>query len=859
MNKKNNNSSKLISRIFGIKKNIVLKHIHQNTIIHHSNLLNHENRLNNIIINSNSSSNNNNNNNIGDSIKSGNKIIGAFKKHANGELLGYIIYNKNDNLISSLYCIDSKDKLTQSLLIDDAILHMNGTTPIKIKGTFQNNIDNDYLKKIYSERESGRPLKANKYQELSKLELIDFNFNRDFEKYMIMKCNIEYIPNLAQESHEKSPSIHFHLSNNVGAEPFIITLSKNINFSKQIDLKFKLKTTQLPSDCLLNIDIFAKEKNELNQWCYNQAGYSNIRLIELIQSNDKIKFDLKVPNSSNKQESMGIIILQKTSSSSSSSNNTNIGSVIISDNSTGNSNSSSSSSSIVISNNYSFKQVQKHFNESENKIENYIYRNREFYSRHPPTYDRIDRVTVFKYKTRPGYTIGSLFDLFPIAKTKEEYYLNALNIAVGRRSSKYRAKKVNLMTGDFLKNSNEVYKCAVVMDMLTLYVNYCPYITDEIDHNKKNKNSKWNQNLIELIESFDILRARNAGDCEDSTGEVLQEAMEIKYHYKDFQSKIMRKVQKLCRKFIFTSVLCGVSNQSMNGSEHNKNLQLNGHEAAFAIPKSIFYTGLERYQDTERCELLDYASPKEKKQGSNLPIFILEGTGDLQPEPSRQSREQQILQSCITSSDQIYNATSTYHYDPSKNNNFYKVMITFITPEFYFRFGAKRFEFLICYAQKNNFYKPNSFSKPDVHYTRGVLFTDLINISRKKNVCIAPSPKISNSLLESSYTITKDDYPILPLELPKLTKSIINYYNQINSIQVNNNSNLFRSSLSSKIGSNVYHKIYIKFSDMNPSSAKNIEKIAHKYNLKVFCRIEPIRKTFDNDIIGGYEITFVTI
>lgn len=819
----------MAARVTARKQNLVLRDLHKNDTMFHISSIKDDNLHEIITLDINKSKRN---------YKF--RTIGAFKNHANGELMGFIAYDPNNNIIGSLYTCGKNDEVTQSLLLDDAILHMKGKYQINIVGKYINNESRDVLKPIIKNRSSGICMSIDQYKKILLMKEPQPSYTHTLKK-LTMNCRIKYIPNIGQESHERHPTIHFHLSNNVGKTPFIINMNKTKEFDRNINLMFDISTSIIPSNCLLNVDIFTQELNENEQWCYNQAGYANIRFEDFVRER-KALLILKVPNSTN-NDIMGKIYLDL------GSNNIMIQ----------NSSQQQQKQMITFDYKYNFSQVQKKFKDDEKDISSYIQKNRQFYSQHPSTYRSIDRVTVFVYNTRPGYTIGSLFDLFPIGDTKEIYFLNALSIVVGRRSSQYSNTKIDLLSDQFFKSKNEKYKCALAMDMLCLYVNYCPYITDEVDHNKKSTKKNWSENLVELIESFDILRARNAGDCEDSTREILQEAMEIKYHNKPFQSSVMREVKRLLHYFIFTSVLCGVSNKSMNGSENNQNMQLNGHEAAFAIPKAIFYTALKRY-DKKKCSLLQYVSPSEQKLGSHLSIYVLEGTGDLQPEPSKQSEKEKFLANVLLQESSKFgkynpmkNATSTYHYDPFRSDNFYKVMITLLTPEFFFKFGYPVFEFLLCYSNTHKSY--SGLIRKE--YTRGVLFTDLIQIEKKTNVCIAPAPKINPSILKASSDITKDDYPILPLDIPNYNIDLCNIARQLNSDNIIYDSNKM-TPISQHIGKNVVHKIYIKFNDMKSFHITGLRKIAIKFNLKFFCRLEPVRKCFDGSNIGGYEITFIS-
>ncbi len=630
-----------------------------------------------------------------------------------------------------------------------------------------------------------------------------------------LHLKIEYTSDLAAKDHEKDPRLDFYLSSDVSTDVRRKWADDSGELTKgEIKLEFTLKGDSIPDDCLLNIAQFARHTNERGEWCWNQAGYTNMPLGTLL-ARKTVRSGLIIPNSSAdiKSNTKATLMLTVVSHN-----------VALEDTDDG---------GIKL-----LKRITSRLEHEENQIAEYIKTDQTFYENHPPTNPSVGKITVFVYRTGTGFVPGSMFDIFKVPASREEYYLNALSIAVARRNNISDVRKVNLL-GDHWMKSKVSTQITIAMDMLCVYCTSCPYITDEADHNKRKGFSfGWSEKMVELIESFDIMRIRDAGDCEDGAREVLQEAMEIKHNFKagKFKSKILARIAGHFDDFIFVSVLCGVSSQALANlptyGSQSGNIKLNGHEAAFAIPKYMFYSALKARLSADHIILATAVEVGDDLKGKDQTVYVLESTGLLRPEPSKMSDSElhimkkvhQVVEYMGSEAKAMMdNARVMYTYGPERKDNFYKMMIACLTPEFLLEWGIPHTEFLLCYIGEQE-------------DTRGVWFRDLVNFD--KRVCAIPAPAIPPNVMTAIGHICKDDQPLQPLHEP-----LPEHYEPDKYV----------------VGTEVIgasHTIFIRMDNMTDQTLLLVKNIAVKAQLKMTIRKEPVRYDEFSKLVGNYAVTF---
>ena len=761
-----------------------------------------------------------------------NQYAGAFHRTSIGTLMGAVVWNPNKNKIHMLLA-PKNDIVISSLLVDHAILHFkNKDLPISSNDFVKESnygpteIQKNYINKTLIGREVGDTLEESHYKELIRTpideEILLLIKEKSSLKKIKLYVDIEYQPILAQSTYEKKPELHIYLSSTSAKGVCILKprkkhLTSNGTYlmKKQI-LIFTPIVKEVKADCIFNIDVYARHRNKKDEWCLNQSGYGNTLVCSLFTQESQT-ISLKVVNSGE---------------------NANKGFISISIDPT-------QTICPFINDAISSRDVSKELHKNELVINNYIQSNRNFYNKYPASASSVRNVTVYTYQSRLGYVPGSMFDVFNVTKAREEVYLQYLDIALRRYYGVYDSKSnMNELWCGSCSHIDKTMREKVVMRMLAVYVTACPYITDEVDHNNRRNRGKWNSGNIELIESFDNMFPRDAGDCEDFSRAILRLVCELKFH-SNFVSKAMNFVLQVLDKFIFCSVLCGVSNAALTdvpkrGSTYKG--KLNGHEGVFAIPKFTFFKALERHNKNHI--ILQHQSYEELQKGSNDIVYILEGTGMLIPEPSKDTTHESVVEQIVNKSCEILKmdspfklARTYFHYDPNGGDNFYKMMITCLTPEF-FLMGLPYVEFLLYY--KNN---KSSYG------TRGVWFNELLSIRKHKDIALVPSPQLSSDVIYSTSYVTKDQYPLVKLRYPKIKQENLNIVKELTMIIPVNT-----SSSNPKLPKDISQTYYLNFDDFTSNTIKDIQRLCKLTGLKSRTRAELINLNQNSHVVGVYAI-----
>lgn len=638
-------------------------------------------------------------------------------------------------------------------------------------------------------------------------------------KKYFLNFNLKYTPNLAGKEYELPnrvvvyPSFDYSASHSSGPH---IAYCEGVSKDEK-DGSFTFKDQRLdiqapypyiPNHIKLNFEAYAELKNECGEWCVNQAGIAQLKLRKFLLRTPvghAIELPLTVPLSRKKEKTVkGTLILT------------------------------------VLDTDLPFK-VKPPRDKYENVdkdlvIRRYIDENQEFYREHPPVDSFFDTVRVFCFNTKSGLIPGSLYNLFPIPKSREEYYLHALDVIMVR---KYPAKQRKYLALETLDQ-----KLDVIMAMLHLYVNYCKYITDLVDNNVASKTH--DPTKCELFDSFDDMRSRNCGDCEDGTCEIHKEVAEIKHNIEDFVSDTMRDVRTILRKFIFVSALCVVDNRTISNTAHSTSNRPQAHECAMAIPNYIFFKALERSGTSE--ELLAKYSDDEKNEGSDAPIFILEGTGNLIARPKIKPKNVHKVHKKLSNAnpemmDIIEDiAINQFFFNPNSKGFFYDILVTLVTPEFYYSHQYPVLEFLVC----------NEIGQ------RGVKFSEFVDIEEHPDLQLLPAPKFLPDVLALSMRVRNNEYPPSTLDPPPSSTIFDQKKPNYKKYQQLMNGTTTEDDYYTAL--NKYGYLYcfqLRFDDITEKIINDIIEVAQKVGLKIYSSIELIRNCEqEGKIIGGLHISF---
>jgi hypothetical protein len=547
---------------------------------------------------------------------------------------------------------------------------------------------------------------------------------------LTITASMQYTASLSHSDHEKSPSLHIFLSTNHSHDDPIVIMDPESRTS--ISLSFNLSCNTITDHTSLNFEQYALYINDNDNWCLSPAGSNSIQLSQLILNPSPVReIKLVYRNSSTKTVKATLVLSDIKV------------------------NFSASVSPLIVRNAAESEKVYSDaFNAACSTCDKYIQRNIEFYDSHPVTTEAIQNVTVFCDKRRKGFFPGSMFDVFRVPKTPVEFYLRLLDISVQRRLMKV-SSKTDLAGADFCAHPSDSHKLYCVMNMLNLYNNYCEYITDFFDHNCARKSRCWRKDHYELTDSFDPIEHRGCGDCEDFAAFILRLVSDLLIHVNTNASAIITEILKVLNRYTFTSVLCGVSTSAITGSssERAKTSKLKSHECVFAIPTEDMLKAIANYNPHD--PIISVLSAEKHKKLKCDHIIPLEGTGILMVEPKGLSEADKEFTSYVKAANpDLIHARPTYSYDPSSENNFFKIMSTAIIPAFFVLYGKNNIEYIFAYREKTPGTKPS----------RGVWFPHLMNIDSHPDVLLIPSPSLTPDVIAAFNLIKKDDYPRVALK-----------------------------------------------------------------------------------------------
>lgn len=636
-------------------------------------------------------------------------------------------------------------------------------------------------------------------------------------KQISFYLDITYTPNLAQKTQEDQPQLRFYLS---GDNARGVEIIKGLDSEEQTVIRGKKLTfdfirSSVTYDCMLNIDAYAQHRNERGVWCTNQAGYANCSLLALISGN-QIALELNVVNSGQSDANKGTIVIQMKNSEELRSN--------VSDEDMARGDPT--------------EQIKRDMDQRELAVKDYIETNRALYKTLPATISSTRNITVFVDQCRKGYAPGSMFDVFRPPKAHDEYFLNCLQLGVQRmlRSS----STANLSKLFLTEQAPSSMETTAVMWMLCVYVTNCAYIMDEVDHNKRRSGSNWNKGNLEYIESFGDAEAGDTGDCEDFSRVILKHVAALKYHrqrHSDTEgAKIINRVVDILNRFVFCAVLCGVTSASIDFSksegDNGRDLKLQGHEAAFAIPKHIWYTALSRYDPAH--PIMKFRDLSMENQADVM--YPLEGTGVLNPLPRERSDEEMQYQESV----HVDNLRTEYTYHPRSTTNFYKVMRTMMTEEFFMQ-GCPYSEFAV-YTTINN-------PRRGPQRRCGVWFHHLLKINDEPGIGLAPCPRLTPQVIESYAYVTKDDYPVhafCSMAKEPVSKEMLRICQQLNQnpepVVLSEDEWLMQN-------------YYVSLDEMDDSILSNLLLIGRSTGSKMRCHTELVRQNPDGHVVGCFVVT----
>lgn len=261
-----------------------------------------------------------------------------------------------------------------------------------------------------------------------------------------------------------------------------------------------------------------------------------------------------------------------------------------------------------------------------------------------PTIPFVQEVQIPPYVTESGSIPGAAYYLLADARSdpagaSDEYQKHVLRIVLADRG---------LAEGDFVAMATgaagrEALRDAatVLAEWATADVTALPYITDLAYRS--------NPRRTELIESFDEVRIRRCGDCEDFTSGILRNLAELAA-VAPHEDPALAALASLARRFVACACLSVVTFNNVKnaasaakggggggggeaGADRDALDSFQAHMMGLLVPRGRMRTMLRRAGERADAppELLDALVP-EDPEDEDLPVLVLEGTGRAAPD-----------------------------------------------------------------------------------------------------------------------------------------------------------------------------------------------------------------------------------
>jgi hypothetical protein len=651
--------------------------------------------------------------------------------------------------------------------------------------------------------------------------LINEAINENSSNKIVLNIPFKYINELAQFEEEKQPFVDIYLSKKVSNDIFRKKLYSSDRgeeeeeedvYNNILNFEFNTLSNVIDENTMLNFDCFSSVQNKHGTFCINQAGSIYVPLNQLIDLSNKDKtvtLSLRIPASPDIEK--GKLILDLKSGN-------------------------------ILLDNVNVKNIRiKHDlsgNQGKELMKNYVKSCWETFQKIKPTWDIIKSIHAFEYVSRAGTLPACMYHSFDVPDSTEDYWLNALKICLSRDLE-------NNYSLDEFRNGNTglEYEARIMVECCTLYVNYCKYITDKIDTNNRNQSNFYDKKKIRLIESFDLVRPRHAGDCEDFGKEEMIESLEIEDLTKILQRDLkfglfndpgLVRLSNARNKYYSFASLGGVSSATING-DYGQLDRMGAHEYLIFIPKHYFYEMMLRTYGKNGHELIN---ENDKNIGKDVPVMVGEGTGMLRPDGKGNESDLQInarryLEGNDFSGIAFDGLRKMYYYDRTSGSRFYQTITTLFSNEFFHR-NKNYGEFVMIYNNYQN-NKGKSY---------GVRFTDVTSKDEKPQLYV--QPRIPNVLYTFMKEIQENEYPILQLTPPTNKSYKVQPNELIYQLLIDQEKSIKRAE------NTVNVEYYIRFDQVTP----NRIKLIFQKMIKTGSIIKIIREPITNDNVGGYHLIF---
>ena len=440
-----------------------------------------------------------------------------------------------------------------------------------------------------------------------------------------LKFSYDYKPQLV-DSVERRPRLCFYLSSDAGRDYLRVNPA-----SDSCEVTLDISTEDLQADSTLTVFTFVDTKNRRQEPSSNEAGANYVFLKDVMSAvrETEITLPLVVWNArrSNVDAQKGKITLRFQRA-----------------------NFVHGKSPFAAPSKYTITQENRAF--IVNTLVGYLKRCNMIYEKKPSTFTSVARLHLPTWNFVGWAVPGMGFGCVRAKHSPEAWWSNAADIALRRHYPKMtlsgaRSYLVNLAT--------EPEVMVVVSKMLSVYINYCTYLSDGIPVEKRpaqislpfvGAQSSGSVEHVSMEAFSNNLRSRGSpvremrpgvydyvppgGDCEDGAAEQGFEAMELR-NRTDWTDPVLRKMHEARQNYFYLQVLMGVRGAQLSDGDSGERAyeQLGGHMAGAFVAQETFMKMHKRYNAAAQpYEGLKAAS------GARAPIMFLEGTGLIDPENS---------------------------------------------------------------------------------------------------------------------------------------------------------------------------------------------------------------------------------
>ncbi len=541
-----------------------------------------------------------------------------------------------------------------------------------------------------------------------------------------IRFRLRYENGLADIRVERRPRLHFFLSRNLCRRLQVLEVPSEAPLMELGEVRFEqdCMLPYVPRDARLNIHVYSNIKNKDKEWCGNQAGLCSVALSQLWRQQQPLTLELLIPTDNN--SSKGRLCLSEIHVDC--------------------------LQGLSPEDPRPLPPPEESPEACSAAIQTYIRSCYEGVKRMSPSWPAIKNIHAYVYQSQAGQLPAALFDVTQVTPSPEAFYLNLLDIVLAREGRE-RAW--------FREDASELQVAHCSTEMVTVYVNWCRYITDKVFDSSRQRGRRPDPNVFRLTESFDCVRCRgrladptamqpdpvDAADCEDFARESLAELHEIRIGR--WHSPELQRIQKNCKLFIDGVCLGGVSSMKLDG--HFENVKnMGAHEYLIRLPCHVFFRWLTASEPEH--PLLRLASLKWQAAGQGMEFLIAEGTGLLYPSATSMDpkRTRDWLEGGHEGAFECLR--KRYTFQKGGESSFYKECSTFFTNNFLLK-GFPFVKFMYMLHQQHG-------SSP----TYGVPFQEVTLLSSK--ISMLPQPKLSMLVRLACKCVLKDCYPIQPFFQP---------------------------------------------------------------------------------------------